>query len=116
MAQTIELRREDGATVCERCLVAASMGSRMRGLLGRRELPPGDGILLRPASSVHTWFMRFPIDVVFVDRDLRVLKVVPELRPWRFAGRRRAKATIELAAGEAARRGIEPGVRLLTTP
>jgi uncharacterized protein len=84
----------------------------MRGLLGRKELPGGEGILLRPAGSVHTFFMRFPIDVVFLDRDLTVLHVEPELAPWRAAGRRGAKATLELAAGEAVRRGLRPGDRL----
>jgi uncharacterized membrane protein (UPF0127 family) len=105
-------RTDSGDVVCERCVVADGMLTRMRGLLGRRYLPPDEGILLRPASSVHTAFMRFPIDVVFLDRDLVVLKVVPELPAWRAAACRGAKATVELAAGEAARRGIVPGVGL----
>jgi len=103
------LLRSDGVVVCERCLVADQPLQRMRGLLGRRDLPPEEGILLRPASSVHTWFMRFPIDVVFLDRDLSVLRVVPRLGPWRWAARRRAAAVLELAAGESERRGIEVG-------
>ncbi len=85
----------------------------MRGLLGRRDLPRGEGILLRPAASVHTWFMRFPIDVVFLDRELRVLKVVPGLGPWRMASGRGARAVLELAAGECERRGLEAGDRLV---
>ena len=56
--------------------------------------------------------MRFPIDVVFLDRELTVLDVVPDLVPWRAAGKRGAKAVLELPAGEAARRGLEPGDRL----
>jgi uncharacterized membrane protein (UPF0127 family) len=58
--------------------------------------------------------MRFPIDAVFLDRDLQVLRVVPGLRPWRHAGKRGAKAVLELPAGEAERRGLEPGQRLQT--
>jgi uncharacterized membrane protein (UPF0127 family) len=85
----------------------------MRGLLGRKSLPSGHGILLRPASSVHTAFMRFAIDAVFLDRELRVLKVATELGPWRTAARRKAHAVLELPAGEAERRGLEPGQRLL---
>jgi uncharacterized protein len=85
----------------------------MRGLLGRKSLPSGQGILLRPASSVHTAFMRFAIDAVFLDRELRVLKVAADLRPWRTAARRKAHAVLELPAGEAARRGLEPGDRLV---
>ena len=106
------VRVEGGGVVCEQCVVADGMFTRMRGLLGRRYLPPGEGILLSPAASVHTAFMRFPIDVVFVDRDLVVLKVVPELPAWRAAACRGARATFELAAGEAARRGVVPGAGL----
>jgi uncharacterized protein len=57
--------------------------------------------------------MRFPIDVVFLDRELRVLKVVPRLSPWRFASGRGARAVLELAAGECERRGLRPGDRLV---
>lgn len=96
----------------ERLEVAASPLRRLRGLLGRSGLDRGEGLLLRPTGSVHTAFMRFPIDVVFLDRDLEVLKVVEALPAWRAAGCRGAKATLELAAGEAARAGIEPGMRL----
>jgi uncharacterized membrane protein (UPF0127 family) len=99
---------QDGRVVCEQVLVAA----RMRGLLGRADLPAGEGILLRPASSVHTFFMRFAIDVVFLDRDGVVLGVEAGLAPWRVAGRRGSKAVVELAAGESARRGIAVGDRL----
>jgi uncharacterized membrane protein (UPF0127 family) len=56
--------------------------------------------------------MRFPIDVVFLDRELTVTAVVPELRPWRTAARRGAKSVLELPAGEAARRGLGVGDRL----
>jgi uncharacterized protein len=85
----------------------------MRGLLGRRELPSGEGILLKPASSVHMAFMRFPIDAVFLDRELRIVKIAAGLRPWRAAGARRSKSVLELAAGEAARRRIKVGDRLV---
>ena len=85
----------------------------MRGLLGRRNLPGGEGILLKPASSVHMAFMRFPIDAVFLDRELRVVKVASDLRPWRAAGSRGAKSVLEIAAGEAERRGVTVGDRLV---
>ncbi len=84
--QTVALRRENGTIVCERCLLAETALTRMRGLLGRRDLPGGEGILLKPASSVHMAFMRFPIDAVFLDRDLRVVKIAADLKPWRAAG------------------------------
>jgi len=69
-------------------------------------------MLLRPAASVHTAFMRFTIDVVFLDREDRVVKVAAELRPWRAAGCRGARTVLELPAGEAARQGLRPGVSL----
>src|ERR671938_317897 len=56
----------------------------MRGLLGRGELERGEGLLLEPAGSIHTFFMRFPIDAVFLDRGLRVVGLAPELAPWRL--------------------------------
>jgi uncharacterized protein len=99
----------DGRVVCEHVTVADSALTRMRGLLGRASLAPGEGLLLRPAGSVHTAFMRFAIDVVFLDRDLRVIAVVSRLRPWRMSGRRGARAVLELGAGEADLRGIAAG-------
>jgi uncharacterized membrane protein (UPF0127 family) len=102
----------EGRIVCHRVSVADTPRTRLRGLLGRDALPTGEGLLLRPAGSIHTAFMRFPIDVVFLDRDLHVLRVVTELEPWRVASRRRARAVLELAAGEAERRGIRAGSSL----
>ena len=81
----------------------------MRGLLGRSSLGPGEGILLEPASSIHMFFMRFAIDAVFLDRELRVLRVVHGLRPWRLAACRGSRSVLEIAAGEAARRGVREG-------
>lgn len=102
-------RTTDETVVCERCGVADGPIARTRGLLGCADLPAGDGLLIRPASSIHTHFMRFAIDALFVDRDMRVLAVRSDLRPWRFAARRGAHAVLELRAGEAAARGIVPG-------
>ena len=102
----------DGREVCGRCTVADTPLRRMRGLLGRSELLPEEALLLRPAPSVHTFFMRFPIDVVFLDRDLTVLRVAHAVRPWRAVSCRRARSVLELAAGEAARRSIREGETL----
>jgi uncharacterized membrane protein (UPF0127 family) len=111
-SEAVRLVREDGRVVCEHLLVAARPLRRMRGLLGRRSLAGTEGILLRPAGSIHTFFMRFPIDAVFLDGDLVVVGIEPELQPWRTAGRRGAKSVVELAAGESARRGVALGDRL----
>ena len=103
------LRRSDGRVVCERCLVADSPLPRMRGLLGRRDLASDEGVLLRPAGSVHTFFMHFPIDVVFLDRDGRVLRIAPAVPPWRSVAARGARSVLEVRAGECARRGLSAG-------
>ena len=109
----VRLADENGRVVCPRCAVADNPWTRLRGLLGRGVLEPGEGLLIRPAGSVHTFFMRFAIDVVWLDRDLRVLDVRPNLQPWRMAGRRGARAALELAAGECERVGLRAGDRLL---
>jgi uncharacterized membrane protein (UPF0127 family) len=103
---------EDGRTACERCARAESPLRRMRGLLGRQALELDEGLLLRPAASIHTAFMRFPIDAVFVDGEGRVLRVADRIKPWRTAATKGAKAVIELPAGAAALAGIAPGQRL----
>jgi uncharacterized membrane protein (UPF0127 family) len=101
------------AIACERCTIADTPASRMRGLLGRKRLPGDEGILLQPASSIHTAFMLFPIDVVFLNEAFEVLSVRSRLKPWRTASCRGAKAVLELAAGEAERRGVQVGDRLV---
>ncbi len=112
-AGAVVLRREaDAQVVCEHCVVADTLPRRMRGLLGRRELTRGDGIVLRPGWSVHTAFMRFPIDVVFVDADQVVLRIVPGLKPWRTALCRGAHDVVELARGECERRRLVTGDRV----
>jgi uncharacterized protein len=85
---------------------------RMRGLLGREGLPAGEGMLITPAPGIHTAFMRFPIDALFLDRSLRVIDIVERLRPWRMVSRRQAHAVLELSAGECVRQGVEVGDRL----
>ena len=109
----VALANDDGDVVCEHCLLAETALARCRGLLGRSGLSSGEGMLLRPASSIHTAFMRFAIDAVFLDRANQVVRVASSLRPWRTAARRKAHAVLELAAGEAARRRLVPGDRLV---
>ena len=109
---TLMLRREDGRVVCERCIVADRALRRMRGLLGRRGLKPGEGMVLRPAWNVHTAFMRFPIDIVFLDSDQVVIRVDHDVRPWKTVSCRGAREVVEMAAGECVRRGLEMGDRV----
>jgi uncharacterized membrane protein (UPF0127 family) len=115
MLKQVTLRRENGEVVCDDCVVADSPVSRMKGLLGRKGLKPGEGLLLRPAGSIHTFFMRFPIDAVFLDEGLRVLGISDDIRPWRAASKRGARVVLELPAGVSARRGLEAGDTLSIT-
>jgi uncharacterized protein len=109
---TLTLRREDGRVVCERCIVADRAHRRMRGLLGRSGIQPGEGMVLRPAWNVHTAFMRFPIDIVFLDSDQVVIRIERSVSPWRTVSCRGAREVVELAAGECEQRGLEVGDRV----
>ncbi|WEN42642.1 hypothetical protein CKCBHOJB_02241 [Thauera sp. GDN1] len=86
---------------------------RLRGLLGSPPPAPGHALLIAPCASVHTAFMRYPIDVVFLDRRGRILEVIEALPPWRMAACWRARQTLELAAGEARRLGLAPGTSVV---
>ena len=81
--------------------VAETMYERMRGLIGRKALAPGKGMLILRCNCIHTFFMRFPIDATFRDRDGRTVKVVRGIRPWRLWvwGGWRAASVLETAAG-----------------
>jgi hypothetical protein len=108
-----ERTNEPVATTVE---IAATRGSRRRGLLGRDHLDEASAMLLAPCSSVHTVGMRFPIDVVFVDRQGYAVKVVRNLRPWRIALSTGGRAVIEMAAGSLRWGQIVPGDRLFLAP
>jgi uncharacterized membrane protein (UPF0127 family) len=91
--------------------LAATPPSRLRGLIARPPSPRP--LLLVPARSVHTFGLRRPIDVVFLDADLRVVKVVRRLPPRRVAGARGAVCALELVAGAAT---VRPGDRFVLRP
>jgi uncharacterized protein len=86
--------------------------ARRKGLLGRAGLPEGSALIIAPSNSIHTFFMRFPIDVVFASRDGEVLKICPAMGAWRLTATLRGFAAIELAAGTASRAGLQVGDRL----
>ena len=89
--------------------IAKGFFGRLAGLLVLPRLQPCEGLYLAPCSSVHTAGMRYAIDVLFVNRERRVLKLVSHLRPWRVAACWEAHAAVELLAGEAARLEIQKG-------
>ena len=103
---------QDGRTLCGHCLVADTPRLRMRGLLGRTELPAGEGVLIRPTNAIHMWFMRFAIDAVFLSDDGEVLRIAADLRPWRMAGKRGARSVLEVKAGTCADHGLRVGDRV----
>ena len=99
-----------GAALAVRVERASSMLGRMRGLLGRSELPEGDALLIAPCASIHTLFMRFRIDVVFLSRELRVVRAISGLHPWRATRFHRGAAmAVELPEGTVARTGTREG-------
>jgi uncharacterized protein len=102
--------RRSGTIVGERVEVAMGVASRLRGLLGRAGLIQGEGLWLEPCSSIHMFFMRFPIDALFVDENRMVVRCVASLRPWRIAaGGLRARGVLELAVGSIARSRTQVG-------
>jgi hypothetical protein len=92
--------------------MAIDSASRKKGLLGRESLPEGVALVIAPTNAVHTFFMRFPIDIVFVARDGRVVKVRRAVPAWRMAAAWGGYAVVELAAGGADLAGIKPGDRV----
>ena len=106
-----------GTVVAERVRVARSSRDRTVGLLGRDGLPDDEGLWIERSPSIHMFFMRFPIDAVFVSGDLRVTKVVPDLRPWRVVWwARGARDCLELSVGAVERSGTRPGDELRLVP
>jgi uncharacterized protein len=101
-----------GHLICDVCHLANRTHTRMRGVIGWRHLRRGEGVLLRPTFSIHTAFVRFPIDAVFLDRGLQVLSTVENMKPWRLAGYWGANSVLELPAGECERLGVSAGDRL----
>ena len=90
--------------------IAGNPWTRFVGLLGRSRLAEGEGLHILPCSSVHMFFMRIPLDVVYLDAGFRVVKTVPNLRQWRISvGGKGAKSTLELPVGTIARTRTEPG-------
>ena len=101
-----------GTVIANQVEAAFDSASRRRGLLGCDQWATGRALVLAPCAAVHTCFMRFPIDVVFVDRDGRVRKVAEHVKAWRISASPRAFAAIEMAAGSAAAANLRSGSRV----
>ena len=94
-------------------IIADSYFTRLAGLTFRKKLPPTTGLLLTPCNSVHMCFMRFAIDVVYLDKEYRIVKVIENLKPWiGLSMCNNAYAALEMTAGEAKRCGLEVGRKM----
>ena len=89
----------NGTCILPKVARTTNAWDRLRGLLGRPRLQPGEALLIDPCPSVHTIGMSYPLDLLFLDADFRLLKQVDGLKPLRWAGCRNARATLELAPG-----------------
>jgi uncharacterized membrane protein (UPF0127 family) len=106
----LNLTRE---VVLAHCVEVADHGAaRRRGLLGRNSLPPGEGLWIVPCESVHTFGMKFPIDLVYLDRNKKVKKIRNGVPPWRLSACLSAHSVIELASGTVEMTRTKPGDKL----
>ena len=102
-----------GTVLADRATRAVRYWDRFRGLMLTDRLPEGEGLVLEPCASIHMFFMRYPIDVVFTSRDAEVVGLVNAIAPWRMTRfYRGARMAIELPAGQVQRSGTQAGDRL----
>ena len=104
-----------GRSVAESIERAFDSNTRQRGALGRDAMPERTAVVIAPSWAIHTFFMRFPVDLVFAARDGRVVKIRTGVEPWRMSAAAGAFAVVELAAGAAGRAGLRVGDRLVAT-
>ena len=109
--KAFSVRNTDRGTVLvRRGRLADGLASRFFGLMGRKGVEDGGGLLITKSSSIHSFFMRFRFDAIFIDRENRVVKIIPAMRPWWVAfGGKGAKDVLELPAGVAASTNTQAG-------
>lgn len=107
LKQAVNVTR--GTVLSEKLELAGTGGSRRKGLLGRDGLLPGEGLWIAPCESVHTFFMRFSIDLVYLDRKHKVKKIKSRVGPWRLSACFSAHSVLELPAGTISRSKTERG-------
>jgi len=106
----------NGQCVASEVWTAFDSKTRRKGLLGRNSMPAGSALIIAPSNSIHTFFMRFPIDIAFVTRDGRIVGIRAALPAWRIALSLRAYAVVELPAGSLARSETRVGDVLAVQP
>lgn len=100
-------------TFAEQCKIADSFWLRLRGLLFTDSLPSGHGLLIKPCNSVHTIWMSYPIDVIFLDAGDNIIKAISDLKPMRFAACIGSAYVVELPAGTLARTATQAGDKVV---
>lgn len=118
MSRFVRVTNETRAAIlAERARVASTLIDRVVGLLATPEVKPGEGLLIERTASIHMFFMRYPIDAVFVDRSFRVTRVVSDLKPWGVVWwARGARDCLELRAGAIEETGTRQGDQLAVIP
>jgi uncharacterized membrane protein (UPF0127 family) len=113
----LKIRNLTRQAVLAHCVEVADHGAtRRKGLLGRDGLPAGEGLWIVPCESIHTFWMKFPIDLVYLDRDKKVRKVRSGVLPWRLSACLSAHSVLEFASGTVHRTQTRPGDRLEFSP
>jgi uncharacterized membrane protein (UPF0127 family) len=105
------------ALLAENAIIAGTFSKRIKGLLGEKDFKKGQALMITPCNSIHTLFMRFPIDVLFVDSDNRIVKLISHMLPFRISGIYfQAHFVIELPAGTLEATSTQKGDRLNLIP
>jgi uncharacterized membrane protein (UPF0127 family) len=108
-----QVKLENGSILAEDVVYRQGMLFRMKGLLGRGGLNSGEGILIMPCNSIHMFFMKFPIDAVFLDKEFRVIKIYHSIQPWKMTrGIRNVHAVLEMKAGQCREAKLAEGMKL----
>jgi uncharacterized membrane protein (UPF0127 family) len=107
------INHENKRIIASNIEVAGSFFPRMRGLLGRKTLSAGEGMLLWPCNAIHCFGMRFPIDAIFLEHQYRVTHIKENLTPYSLASDRQASGVLELKAGESRKHGLKVGDQLI---
>ena len=112
MSQSFAVKTSNGAVIAHSCVRAHSFVSRLVGLLNHSQLSDGEALLIDPCTQVHSFFMRFSIDVIFLDRQ-NIVVAHRELRPWRMTAMHfKATKVLECALGTCRTHNIKKGDQL----
>jgi uncharacterized protein len=104
---------ETGLIVADRVTIASTRAERRRGLLGRSHLGPGEALLIAPCNGVHMFFMKFPIDILALDKNGVVVDAVSDLKPWRIRlPKPGSHSVLEMAAGTLVKTQTKVGHRI----